>query len=82
MNTTILAHQIAARIPELARDSTENAATVISGMIQNELRRRDDTKIVNRLNDYLQSGGLFNPEHMEHDKVRDLIIDTRNHLTQ
>ena len=30
-----------------------------------------------RITDYLASGGLFNPEHMEHDKVRELLIDCR-----
>lgn len=28
--------------------------------------------------DYLSNGGLFNPEMMEHEKVRDLIIDCRD----
>lgn len=30
-----------------------------------------------RLKNYLESGGLFNPEMMEHDKVRSLLIDCR-----
>jgi hypothetical protein len=30
-----------------------------------------------RITQYLSIGGLFNPEHMDHDKVRDLLIDTR-----
>lgn len=29
---------------------------------------------------YLVSGGLFNPELMEHDKVRNLLIDCREFL--
>jgi hypothetical protein len=29
-----------------------------------------------RVKSYLSNGGLFNPEHMEHDKVRQLIIDS------
>lgn len=28
-----------------------------------------------RVQDYLSNGGLFNPEMMEHIKVRDLIMD-------
>ena len=28
-----------------------------------------------RIRDYLGNGGLFNPEHMEHDKVRKLLMD-------
>lgn len=40
----------------------------------------DDLK--ERLRDYLGNGGLFNPELMEHDKVRDLIIDMRARIEQ
>lgn len=39
-----------------------------------------------RISDYLQKGGLFNPELMEHDKVGRLILDCRtvieSHLEQ
>ena len=31
--------------------------------------------LVNRITAYLSLGGMFNPEAMEHDKVRDLLID-------
>ncbi len=33
--------------------------------------------LVARITNYLSAGGLFNPEAMEHDKVRDLLIDCR-----
>jgi hypothetical protein len=33
-----------------------------------------------RISNYLSSGGLFNPELMEHEKVRDLIMDCRDEL--
>lgn len=33
-----------------------------------------------RITEYLSLGGLFNPELMEHEKVRDLLIDCRKHL--
>ena len=33
-----------------------------------------------RITHYLASGGLFNPELMEHEKVRDLLIDCRNNM--
>jgi hypothetical protein len=32
-------------------------------------------ELVARINNYLGSGGLWNPEHMEHDKVRQLLMD-------
>lgn len=37
-------------------------------------------EVLARIQNYLEVGGLFNPELMEHDKVRDLIIDCREHL--
>ncbi len=37
--------------------------------------------LVARITDYLSIGGLFNPEMMEHDKVRDLLIDCRDSLS-
>jgi hypothetical protein len=34
-----------------------------------------------RITGYLASGGLWNPELMEHDKVLDLLVDCREALT-
>lgn len=36
--------------------------------------------IIAKITEYLSVGGLFNPELMEHDKVRDLLIECRNLL--
>jgi len=36
--------------------------------------------ISERIQSYLSNGGLFNPEAMEHDKVRDLIMDCREEI--
>lgn len=33
-----------------------------------------------RITEYLGNGGLFNPELMDHDKVRDLLIECRDAL--
>lgn len=33
-----------------------------------------------RITEYLSSGGLFNPELMDHEAVRDLLIDCRAEL--
>jgi len=33
-----------------------------------------------RIKDYLGNGGLFNPELMEHEKVRDLLMDCRDEI--
>ena len=35
-----------------------------------------------RITEYLSSGGLFNPEFMEHEKVRDLLLDIRDYLNE
>jgi len=36
--------------------------------------------VVARITEYLNNGGLFNPELMDHSKVRDLLIDCRKHI--
>jgi hypothetical protein len=33
-----------------------------------------------RLTEYCLHGGLYNPELMQHDKVRDLLIDCRDEI--
>jgi hypothetical protein len=38
------------------------------------------TALLARIDSYLQMGGLFNPELMEHEKVRNLIMDCRAHI--
>ena len=47
----------------------------------------DETKssaldLIKRIDNYLVMGGMFNPEEMEHHKVRDLLLDTRNELKE
>jgi hypothetical protein len=37
-------------------------------------------ELISRINEYLSTGGLFNPELAQHDKVRDLLIDVRAFL--
>lgn len=33
--------------------------------------------VLERITEYLSNGGLFNPENMNHDAVRDLLIDAQ-----
>jgi hypothetical protein len=40
----------------------------------------DKEQLLFRINIYLCAGGLFNPEYMEHDKVRRLLSDCRMFL--
>lgn len=35
---------------------------------------------IDKINNYLQVGGLFNPELMEHHKVADLLLECRNEI--
>lgn len=37
-------------------------------------------EIQGRIQEYLQVGGLFNPEMMEHDKVRKLLMDILDYV--
>lgn len=39
-----------------------------------------EKEIKDSISDYLRGGGLFNPEMMEHDKVRNLLIEARDLL--
>ena len=38
-------------------------------------------KICAKIQNYLSNGCLFNPELMEHEKVRDMILQIRDYLT-
>lgn len=40
------------------------------------------TDIVETIAEYLSMGGLFNPEMMEHDTVRNLIIECRAEIAR
>jgi hypothetical protein len=40
----------------------------------------DKPTITEQITEYLASGGLFNPEAMEHGKVRDLLLDCRDEV--
>ena len=42
--------------------------------------QKNELKTLERIKNYLGSGGLFNPELMEHAKVRDLIMDCREKI--
>ena len=37
-------------------------------------------ELINKATEYLANGGLFNPESMDHEKVRDLIYQMRNEI--
>lgn len=39
-------------------------------------------KVIEEIDNYLQMGGMFNPEEMEHHKVRDLLLKCRDELAE
>ena len=39
-------------------------------------------ELQDRITEYLCAGGLFNPEMMEHEKVRELLMDIRDYLNE
>lgn len=43
-------------------------------------RQVEGNELLSRIQNYLCNGGLFNPEMMEHEKVRDLIMDCRDYI--
>lgn len=45
------------------------------GFVPYDEVKAEREQLQDRVRNYLGSGGLFNPEAMEHDKVRDLLID-------
>lgn len=40
------------------------------------------TKAVEMINDYLGNGGFFNPEHMDHQLVRELLMECRREILE
>ena len=44
------------------------------------MKTKKSQQLLDRIQSYIGNGGLFNPECMEHEKVRDLILDIREYL--
>ncbi len=44
--------------------------------------KEEPLELLNRIQSYFGNGGMFNPETMEHDKVRSLILDIREFLSK
>lgn len=55
---------------------------VCGGWLERLVRKIKMNPILDRIQNYLEVGGLFNPEMMEHEKVRELIMDCRSELEQ
>lgn len=57
--------------------------------LHDELKRRNVLLVTasigpveNRISEYLSAGGLFNPELMDHEKVRDLLVDCKDEIAE
>lgn len=50
------------------------------GFVPFEEVKDERSQLADRITNYLETGGFFNPEAMEHDKVRDLLIDVRKFI--
>jgi hypothetical protein len=37
-------------------------------------------EVIDKIDNYLRMGGMFNPEEIEHHKVNDLLLECRNEL--
>jgi hypothetical protein len=46
------------------------------------MKNERNEQLVDRITDYLSTGGLFNPELASHDVVRDLLIECREDLNE
>lgn len=40
----------------------------------------NNQELINRITEYLSTGGMFNPELADHEQVRELLIECRNAL--
>ena len=72
--------QQADRINELEKQLSQPMQILNDGRIVPVFKELSDEEIkllLDRIQNYLECGGFFNPECMEHDKVRDLIMDCR-----
>ena len=65
------------RTMKIVTDDVQQLRARISKLERYEKGNRELCK---RITEYLCVGGLFNPEAMEHNKVRDLLIDCREAL--
>ena len=57
-------------------------ALVTEGAADDIASRARDAELAALIREYLSAGGLFNPELMEHEKVRELLIACRDVLTR
>jgi hypothetical protein len=52
----------------------------IRKLVRNLRHFKKKDELIERINSYLGNGGLFNPELMDHEKVRDLMVDIRDYF--
>lgn len=50
----------------------------MSNPCTDDRRQKPNRDVPARITEYLSNGGLFNPELMDHEAVRDLLVDARD----
>jgi hypothetical protein len=65
-------------ISTLSKFTKSTTTTSTKETMMNERNK----ELVNRITEYLSLGGFFNPELMDHEKVRDLLIECRKALCE
>ena len=46
-----------------------------------QMMEKQNVLLVDNITDYLASGGLFNPDLINHERVRDMLIEMRRTIT-
>src|SRR3974377_1817827 len=65
-----------------SRSGTNQTLAMVIDRNVTERERTMSEGLIDRITQYLYVGGVFNPELMEHDKVRDLLIDCCKELSR
>ena len=49
-------------------------------IVQTIIKQHTKQRVIDTIQEYLTAGGLFNPEAMNHQAVRDLLLEVRQYL--
>lgn len=65
---------------EILSQAMLRAASIEEHKVSQMTHNQAPEELLARIQSYLNNGGLFNPEMMEHHKVRELIIDCQDFI--
>lgn len=69
-------------MPTTAEETIEAIRDTVERVIAKGFDDMIKKSIVERIDQYMAVGGDVNPEHMEHDKVRELLWDVRGYIKE